>query len=211
MKRLILKFTVVITFLLTTSIIAKAQFSSSETVYCYVYDYSDNDGIKSRIGADNEVYFVNFQNGMLGFCSASSLRSVQKKLLESPNYYENHTINHIANQYSEWKKSPYGMVTMGPASAYSYVSAYRYNAKNSTSKRYTYQLCRKYARQDINPYTYMPGNPYWTDPKWESECYSFTIDKNEMIVWKTTDPGNRTYYKRVSISSIRPDMSFLND
>lgn len=191
---------------------AKAQFSSSETVYCYVYDYSDNDGIKSRIGANNEVYFVNFQNGMLGFCSASTLGSVQKMLLESPNYYENQTIKHIANQYSEWKKSPFGMATMGPLSAYSFVSAYRYNGKNSTSKRYTYQLCRKYARQDINPYTCMPsGSAYWTDPQWESECFSFTIDKNEMIVWKTTDPGNRTYYRRVSLSSIRPDTSFLND
>lgn len=60
-------------------ICANAQFASSETVYCYVYDYSDNDGIKSRIGASKEVYFVNFQNSMLGFYAASSLSSVQKK------------------------------------------------------------------------------------------------------------------------------------
>lgn len=103
------------------------------------------------------------------------------------------------------------MIAMGPASAYSYVSAYRYNSKNSSSKRYTYQLSRKYARQDINPYTYMPGTPYWTEPSWQNECFSFTLDKNEMIVWKTTDPGNRDYYKRVNISSIKPDTSFLDE
>jgi len=193
------------------SICANAQFPSSETVYCYIYDYSDNDGIKSRIGADNEIYFVNFQKRMLGFASVSTMAIAQNNMLKSPNYYSEQAINHVATQYSEWKKSPYGMITMGPASAYSYVEAYLYNSQNSTSKRYTYQSSRKYARQDMNPYTGWIGSPYWTDPEWGTRCFSFTLDKNEMIVWKTTDPGNRTYYKRVSLSAIKPDTSFLDD
>lgn len=49
----------------------KAQFYSSESVYCYQYVKTINDGIASKLSR-TMFYFVNFQNDMMGYTTAGS-------------------------------------------------------------------------------------------------------------------------------------------
>ena len=73
----------------------KAQFYSSESVYCYQYVKTINDGISSKLNR-TMFYFVNFQNEMMGYTTASSLKYVRQKLLDNPDYYSDRAINNLA-------------------------------------------------------------------------------------------------------------------
>lgn len=72
---------------------------------------------------------------------------------------------------------------------------YRYNQSASTSSKYTYQ---EYAFRSN-----------WKG--WQNICFSFSLDKSEMIVWS---PGSKTgcrfHYKRIDVNSIKPNLDFLD-
>lgn len=183
-----------------------AQFSSSEAVYCYKYDYTSNDGIKSK-KSSTTYYFVNFQNDMMGYTTASDIKTIRQKMLEDASYYEDAARNNLANNYSRWKSSPSGLPTIGPARAS--VSIYQYNDQYSTYSRYTYRRTTKWACNTGNIWdTFGQGN-YWAKPSWGSSCYSFSSDRSEMIIWSTSDSENRDYYKRINMSDLKPNTDFL--
>lgn len=185
---------------------AFAQFSSSETVYCYKYDYTSNDGIKSR-KSSTSYYFVNFQNNMMGYTNASDINYIRQRILENPSYYEDAARNDLAYNYSRWKSSPSGLPTMGPARAST--SIYQYNAQYSTSSRYTYRQIVKWACSSGNIWDSFGQGNYWDKPSWSGLCYSFSTDLSEMIIWSTSDPENRDYYKRINMSELKPNTDFL--
>lgn len=179
---------------------ASAQFSNSETVYCYKYDYTNNDGIKSKNNSSATYYFVNFQNNMMGYITASDIKYIRQKMLESPSYYEDTARNNLASRYSRWKSSPsfYGSMIAPPAIIFRYYDGY------SSSSKYTYREFRKSVASNI-----MAQTAWWSDPSWGTSCYSFSTDKSEMIVWSTSDSENRDYYKRINMSDLKPNTDFL--
>ena len=78
----------------------RAQFYSSERVYCYQYVKTINDGISSKL-SKTMFYFVNFQNDMMGWITENSLKRLRQNLLENPDYYTNRTINDLASSYKK--------------------------------------------------------------------------------------------------------------
>ena len=174
--------------------ICMGQFYSSENVYCYEYEYTLNDGIKSK-GGTPLYFFVNFQNDMMGFTSENTKARVKQRLLENPSYYDDMARNDLAKDYSRWKSLPNG---------YYLESTYiiHYNEQYSTTSKYTYRLLKKTAQSAYYPAT-------WGEPYWEIQCYTFSIDRSEMIVWGTNDPENRKYYKLIDASDLIPNTDFL--
>lgn len=193
---------------LITSISACAQFSSSETVYCYKYEYTSNDGIRSKKSSMSEsYYFVNFQNDMMGYTSDSDLKRIRQRMLEDPSYYKDAARNNLANSYSRWKRSPAGEPTMGPAQATAEII--KYDPQYSKGSKYTYRYLRKYAQHSNNIWDTYGSQNYWSEPTWQSWCYTFSSDKSELIIWSTSDPENRDYYKRIYFSELTPNTDFL--
>lgn len=185
---------------LITSISACAQFSSSETVYCYKYEYTNNDGIKSKKSSMSEsYYFVNFQNDMMGYTSDNGLKRIRQRMLEDPSYYENAAINDLAYNYSKWKTQPSFV-----GSYFARASILKYNAEFSTYSKYTYRSLIKSAQSNI-----MAQQAWWGEPYWGSGCYTFSTDKSQLIIWSTSDPDNRDYYKRINVSELTPNTDFL--
>ena len=184
----------------------KAQFASSETVYCYKYDHTSNDGIKSK-KSNQSYYWVNFQNGMMGFKTDNYMKNIRQHLLENPSYYEDAARNNLANNYSRWESSPAGLPTLGPARATVYI--YKYNPQYSTSSKETYRRLSKSACSTGSIWdTYGSGN-YWSDESWGTTCYSFSTDHSEMIIWSTDNPEKRDYYRRIDESELKPNTDFL--
>lgn len=50
---------------------------------------------------------------------------------------------------------------------------------------------------------------WWGKLRWQSRCWTFSNDKSELIVWSTSNSGNRDYYKRISVSDLKPNTDFL--
>ena len=192
--------------LLCCSIEIYAQFYSSENVYCYQYEYTSNDGIKSK-KSTTDYYFVNFQNDMMGYVAESDIEFLRRRLVENPTHYEDRARNDLAYNYSKWKSAPTGQPTIGPATAQAVIV--KYCSQYSTGSKYTYRCARKYARHSGNPFdVYGQGN-YWGKESWGSKCFSFSRDRSEMIIWSTDDPENRQYYKLVDASKLKPNTDFL--
>ena len=192
-------FLFVMMFVLVSNV--KAQFASSETVYCYKYDHTSNDGIKSK--KSNPSYcWVNFQNEMMGLTKDNNLKNIRQRMLENPSYYEDAARNNLANRYSRWKSTPdFAGSAVAPSA-----TIFRYNETYSTYSKYTYQLQAKEVFTNYNLYSPSAyyGKPYWC--KW---CYTFSSDRSEMIIWSTDDPENREYYKRINTSELKPNTDFL--
>ena len=189
------KYFILILFCLLSTV-SYAQFYSSETVYCYQYDYTNDDGIKSK-KSSNTIYFVNFQNDMMGI-TLDSIEGVRKKMIEDKEYYNNCAIENLASSYREWKKSPVGLPYR------STVSIKKYCSELSTNSKYTYRDWVKYAYA-----YYYPRQYYWSNPYWGNSCWSFSSDRKEMIIWSIDDPDNRDYYKLIDASSLELNLDFL--
>ncbi len=205
MKLKILSLVVVLISTLSCNV-AFAQFYSSETVYCYQYVKTINDGISSK-KSNPDYIFVNFQNDMMGFYNAgSSLKTIRQKLLEAPYYYEEQAINNLANSYNRWKSSGPGWNPYGQS--YS-ATIYKYNDEYSSTNKYTYR-----ARTKSSHFSYVDswGQPQgaWGNPRWGSKCYTFSKDKEELIVWSTSDSENRQYYQLIDVDSLKPNTDFLD-
>ncbi len=202
----LLKLSLIVVLLSTLSVnVSFAQFYSSETVYCYKYVKTINDGISSK-KSNPDYIFVNFQNNMMGFYNAgSSLKEIRQKLLETPDYYEEKAINNLANAYNRWKSSP-GFTPFGTSSS---VTLYKYSDQYSSSNKYTY---RAYSKNSRFSYVNAWGQPEgeWSNASWGSKCYTFSANKEELIVWSTSDSENRQYYQRIDADALTPNTDFLD-
>ena len=183
--------------------VAMAQFYSSEKVYCYKYVKTVNDGISSKAMSEH-YFFVNFQNDMMGCCLESSVKEIRKKLLESPEYYNEVTRNNLASNYNQWKSQPIGLGIGFPAKIVKYYEGYSSSSKN------TYRSCIKYSQMPNYSGFGMIPHPVWGNPSWEDDCYTFSKDRTELIRWSTSDPENRSYYELVDIESLKPNTDFLD-
>lgn len=184
----------------------KAQFYSSDRVYTYQYDYTDNDGIKSKSG--NNIYvWINFQKDMMGYTSETSLTRVREKMVSSPGYYQDAARNNLARSWNEYNTRPTGQPTMGPARAT--VSLFKYCSDFSTGSKTTYRLVRAWACNSGNVYDWGGAGNYWSRLEWQTQCYTFSNDKSELIIWHTSNPDKRDYYKRIEESDLKPNTSFL--
>ena len=100
---------------------------------------------------------------------------------------------------------------------------YAYNESTSTSSYYTYRyksigthIENRWSSDPllspmVNPFATQMPTRVWSNWEWGEECFSFSKDKNTMIIWKTSDSENRRYYKRSSVSDLKPNTSFLYD
>lgn len=165
----------------------RAQFSDSEEVYCYQYVKTvDENGVISKkansrgVLVDSEVFFVNFQNNMMGLCY-DRISEARKKIVSDPNFYNNKALNSI----TENKKSTHD---------------YRYNASLSTDSKITYSAYDHYTDWINNP-----GRRY---DGWADLHYSFSRDRSELIIWKSS--GLRVYYKLIDPNSLKPNLDFLD-
>lgn len=191
---------------------ACAQFSSSETVYCYKYDYTSNDGIKSK-NSSTTYYFVNFQNNMMGFATARDLKQIRRQMMEDSSYWEDAARNKLADNYrgfKEGKVSYYSPLDMYSGQRVSSVSILKYYPNYSTSSKYTYRWYGREGRMVAGGWGGVTPTPSWDRTEWyNGTCYSFSTDKSEMIIWSTSDSENRDYYKRINMSDLKPNTDFL--
>lgn len=189
-----------------------AQFIGGTDVYIYKYDHKEQDGILSNNDTPY-YYFVNFQKNMMGFYRESNLATIRQNLSNDTNYYNEKARNDLAQRYSNvTAKSPGG----------GYTSIYEYQSGYSTTSKYTY---REHEHKTVlkDDVAYMPVGfsgffyntgtytRYWGDWTWNSQCYSFSIDKSTMIIWDINTSGTRYYYKRIQSEDLQPDIDFLYD
>ena len=180
-----------------------AQFYSSTDVYCYRYVKTINDGISSKLNK-TQYYFVNFQNDMMGYVTENNIKTVRQRLLENPDYYADKAINQLARAYNNWKTQPdFNGSAFANASIISYYDEY------STGSKYTYRKQTKNAKSVFDMSGFGRSYAYWDKPTWGTQCYSFSIDMSELIIWKTSDSGQRDYYELVDMDSLKPNTDFL--
>ena len=144
---------------------------------------------------------------MMGFSIQNDIKFIRRKLLEDSEYFNEKAINSLASSYNRWKSSPAGLPTMGPAAASATII--KYNPQYSSSSKYTYQSYSKFALHSGNIYDTYGSQNYWSKPKWGSRCYTFSVDRSEMIVWSTSDPENRDYYRLIDVNDLMPNTDFL--
>lgn len=191
-------------FILTIclSTVLRAQFSSSQEVYCYQYVNTINDGIVS-IKKDNiKFYFIFFQNDMMGKTYEYNARTVGQLLFEDPNYFRDKAKRDLTNRYERWTSSP---ETNGLGA-----TIYKYNKDYSTISKYSYMEYYK-KNQSVWVADGFIGHAVnrWSKPEWQRWVYSFSVDKSELIVWFKSDPEDRDIYKRIDPNSLKPDLDFL--
>ena len=204
MKRLVL-------VMLTTCLVSvvKAQFYSSERVYCYEYQYTTEDGIKSQ-GNANQVVFVNFQNNMVGIVKTTKQEVASKGV----SYFENEARNKLAQNNRKFNSNP--------ANMHEQADIYTYDSSNSSGSKYTYRRQTKFANMSYNAFGV---SVYWNSAFWNGDCYTFSTDKNDYVEWYLSAPSNkvqfnfggapsnyttlRRYYKLIDANSLKPNVDDL--
>ena len=211
--------TIVLLFVVLAGFTSKsnAQFSGGETVYCYQYVKTIDDGVSSKMNDQDEIYFVNFQKDMMGFTTVRTSKEAGKKMVENRSYYNNEAINDLAENWKKWNSTPARDNYYGQPPYEKRCIINKYNHSYSTSQKYSYQQYRKYTNERQVGYTRnyldipVPAYAYsWTSPIWYNMVYSFSVDKSEMIVWSTTNPARRHYYKKIDPNSLKPNLDFLD-
>lgn len=186
----------------------KAQFSSSDHVYCYEYQYTMEDGIKSQYA--DHVIFVNFQKDMIGFVQASKEEVASKGV----GYFEKEARNKIAENARKWNSSAPGQ--FGQADIYSY------DDDNSSGSKYTYRRKTKFSTTRFTGYGWSNS---WQNEFWNGDCYTFSSDRSEFVEWYLSKPRNvlnydsgsrqsdytkiRRYYKKIDADKLKPSVDDL--
>lgn len=187
----------------------KAQFYSSDQVYCYEYQYTTEDGIKSENNA-GRVVFVNFQNNMAGIVFTTKSEVASKGV----SYFEKEARNKLAQNYRKFNSNPGNM--------YEQADIYAYDSYNSTGSKYTYRRQTKYANMS---YSGFGVSVYWNNAFWNGDCYTFTSDRNDYVEWYVSAPQNkvnfnfggspsdytslRRYYKLIDANKLKPNVEDL--
>lgn len=174
---------------------SNAQFASSNEVYCYQYVKTVEDGVTRNTpnyGIKEELLF--------GYIPATT-RSEDYEF-----YFVVFQGNRIAFRHIE-DVTKYRSIVLTEPDYFSFNGVkgqmdydintnqidYRYNQAASTSSKYTYE---KYAFRST-----------WKG--WQGSCYSFSLDKSEMIIWYPSR-DIRIYYKRINPNSLKPNLDFLD-
>ena len=181
-----------------------AQFSDSEQVYIYEYQYTINSsGVKTGEDDPNPtIEFVIFKKGCIGGyidIYSTSKNSVREK--GGTSYYEENARKIFAENYNKFYSS-------SPATNQIYApTMYVYDNSLSKANTYTYRQQEHNIRcLGFNPYF---GYQYeWAGTTWKSKCYSFSTDKKEMIRWSTSSDG-RTYWKLIDANAYKPNTDFI--
>lgn len=183
--------TIVLLFMVLAGFTSKsnAQFSSSETVYCYQYVKTMENGVMIKETPDGpkahyDVYFVVFQENVIGYKSEKYATTAKSKCISDPNYYKDAALRSIKSN-REWNERP---------------NEKRYNASLTTESKITYTEWN---------FKSCPGAFGWK-AGWSDYCLSFSRDKSEMIIWYTNNPQRRVYYKLVDPNSLKSDFDFLD-
>jgi len=211
--------TIVLLFVVLAGFTSKsnAQFSSSETVYCYQYVKTDDNGVSSKVDRF-EIIFVNFQKDLMGYTTVRKAKDAGLKLQQDADFYKDKTLEHLALQWRNWNLS-YSQDEIFErffrnASKYGNtmheVEAYHYNSSYSSSNKYTYQLCKKRFKTNGSYYTH----PYELDENTihftNGTCYTFSSDRSQLIIWKPQNTNVRHYYKLIDSNSLKPNLDFLD-
>lgn len=194
-----MRFKIIVTsFLVLCSSICYAQFRSSEDVYCYRYEKTIEDGISSKSGEVKQIFiFVNFQNDMMGYAVESDIKRLRLNLSNNSDYYNDRARKNIAERNREWRGQP---KVMGLGT-----TIINYCSEYSTSSKYTYRYQSKTAIGQLGV------SMYWSEPKWQEICFSFSKDRQELIKWDINDTEKRDYYKLFDAESTQPNLDFLNE
>lgn len=187
----------------------KAQFYSSDQVYCYEYQYTTEDGIKSE-GSVGRIVFVNFQNNMAGIVFTTKSEVASKGV----SYFEKEARNKLAQNNRKFNSNPANMHEQADIIAY--------DSSNSSGSKYTYRRQTKYANMSYNGFGV---SVYWQKAFWNGDCYTFTSDRNEYVEWYVSAPQNkvnftfggspsdyttlRRYYKLIDANKLKPNVEDL--
>lgn len=190
-------------FVVTSTV--SAQFYNDPTVYCYKCYKEVTDGVPKKVNYD-EIEFIMFGNNQwmaqwtvdINRARDYSKKTHKQYMYEDPTYYVKHmqymheTLSELLSGkiYNNW-----------------FCDYYKYEPQLSTSKKYTY----------INYYIKPHRDNSWPIAnilKMDFEkgvwCYTFTLDKSEMIRWRADDASTLHYYKRVDPNEIgKVDLDFL--
>ena len=172
---------------------AKAQFSSSDKVYCYQYVKTVEDGVVSKKDWQYEIVFINFYKEWAGYDNNRSASEVGMKLMSEPDYFNNKAIERAHNSRldnpNEWWGKDY----------------YRYDNSLSTSSKLTYRgwfTGGHYVTSDLGSSSKSAG--------WQPWCMAFSLDKSEMIQWDFRYPNELHYYKLIDPNTLKPNLDFLD-
>lgn len=178
----------------------KAQFSNSNSLYCYEFVEAQKEGMKTQSPQYNgrQYWMIVFNNNLMGAVPANK-NEVQSKVLNGSAedyYYKN------ANRQTEVLK------TM-PLNLTYRAGFYKYENEYSKGSKYTYRanVCYAIIRPGASGWEFNAFT--WGADNKQSSCFSFSTDKTELIQWSTSSPETRNYYKLVDINSVKPNTDFL--
>ena len=134
----------------------------------------------------------------MGFTNAANSTQVGSNL----EYYNKRALENYNNDYKKWKTN----TPPWDSNSFTISHIYKLDTSLSTSTNHTYRwlekkaLSKPFRGQAIVEY-------YWGEPQWGELCFSFSTDKSQLIIWKTSNPSYRSYYKLVQPDT--PNIDFL--
>ncbi len=183
--------------------LANAQFRSSDSVFCYQYYKTVDNGVISKKEGDPYVYFFCFYGEKAGYRGGRTL-DVARKLSSEPDFYSSAAIN-------DAHRGCGSMLVFGDIIT---LSCYKIDLNLTTSTKITYRKWESGGknhepRPDGTFYEYTVPEGWNTKPG-EDWCISFSRDKSEMIQWSYSNPNKRDYYKLVDPKTLKPNLDFLD-
>ncbi|MBQ3739691.1 MAG: hypothetical protein II856_00640 [Bacteroidales bacterium] len=175
---------------------ARAQFPSSDKVYCYQYVKTVDNGVITKDDKEPLVYFICFYGEWAGEAADRSSK-VGEKMVSEPDYYNSKAIEEARSS----------RINNSPNELWGHYYL-RYNNSYSTSSKVTYRGWFDGGRE-INWDSGSPKSVY-KSAGWLNYCYSFSLDKSEMIFWFIDNPNKREYYKLIDPKSLKPNLDFLD-
>ena len=134
----------------------------------------------------------------MGFTDAANSTLVESNL----EYYNKRALENYNNDYKKWKTNtrPRGR------NSFTISRIYKLDTSLSTSTYHTYRCLEKKSLSKPFRGQAIVEN-YWGEPQWRESCFSFSTDKSQLIIWNTSNPSYRSYYKLVQPDT--PNIDFL--
>ena len=86
---------------------ARAQFPSSDEVYCYQYYKTVDNGVISKKDVEYNIFHVNFNDDIMGF-TCNSATFILNKMASEPNYFNSKAIDDARGNKSSYTTYFYG-------------------------------------------------------------------------------------------------------
>lgn len=194
-----------ITLVLPLSV--KAQFSTSSHLYCYEFIESVNNGVKSQshCAGDADYYFIVFYDDYMGYQSATK-NAIISHLMK----------NDVYDYYYKWALKMAKRLECAPVISFGTVpttDVVKYTPKYSTGKKNTYRSMEvKCIVDKKGGWFNQPISGHWDKVNFNEkyQCFTFTIDKKELIHWNPNNPNKRDYYRLINVNSLQPNLDFLD-